>query len=397
MVERINPKELIDTVSVEEFCAMAEKFYQSISDHTPEMAKPFSSIPDVPDLLCRLGLLLSGLKLGKSMIVLDFGAGTCWLSRLLNQLQCITICVDCSITALTIGKKLFETYPLMGTILHPPKFLSFNGHSIDIEDESVDRIICFDTFHHIPNQKEVLREFFRVLKSGGIAGFCEPGPYHSQSPQAQHNMKTFCVLENDILLDEIKRYAEDIGFSNLYLKLYNYPELDLDYNDYFKIKFEKNLPTKIMEHLFISMDHSLIFFLNKKGEYNSDSRSHVGLKHTIEVPNKILHAKLNTQTHFNVTISNVGTAIWLNENIQDIGVVKLGIHLFDSNKKLITRDYYRDTFDRAIIPGQTVMKNISLTFKEKGEYYLAIDLVSEFVCWFEDVGSKPALIKIIVT
>ena len=35
---------------------------------------------------------------------------------------------------------------------------------------SVDRIVCFDAFHHAPNPRAVIREFGRVLADGGIAG-----------------------------------------------------------------------------------------------------------------------------------------------------------------------------------------------------------------------------------
>ena len=174
--DMIEPKKLMEELTIEDLCHTAELYYRNISDPTPQMAKPFSSILEAPDLLCKLGLLISGLKLGKSMVVLDFGAGTCWLSRFLNQLQCSTICVDVSITALNIGKKLFNNFPIIGELSNPPGSFILMAIALMIEDESVDRIVCFDTFHHIPNQNEILREFFRVLKPGGIVGFSEPGP-----------------------------------------------------------------------------------------------------------------------------------------------------------------------------------------------------------------------------
>ena len=58
--------------------------------------------------------------------------------------------------------------------------------------------MCLDAFHHVPNPGLVLAELSRVLKEGGIAGFAEPGPEHSKSPQSQYEMKTFKVVENDV-------------------------------------------------------------------------------------------------------------------------------------------------------------------------------------------------------
>ncbi len=395
MEERINPKHLIKTLSVEHFCKKADEYYQKLQNPLIQMSKPFAFVLEAPDLLWKMGLLLSGLKLGKSMVVMDFGAGTCWLSRFLNQLQCSTISVDVSVTALNIGRTLFDQFPIMGKFLEPPKFIPFDGHTIAIEDSSIDRIICFDTFHHIPNQKEILREFFRVLKSGGIAGFCEPGPHHSQSPQSQYEMRNYSVLENDIVLNEIKRDAEEVGFNDFYTKLTNHPDLELSYQEYAQIISEKTLPRIVQNHLIASMENTSIFFLIK-GIYRPDSRGHLGLKHTIEIPKTDFRIRFTEPLTLEVTISNVGNAIWLHKNIHDIGVVKLGTHLYDSELKLIDLDFHRSYFDEDILPGQKITKNISLPPMKRGTYYLAIDLVSEHVCWFENVSSEPKFIKIIV-
>jgi ubiquinone/menaquinone biosynthesis C-methylase UbiE len=391
----IDPKKLMEELTIEDLCRTAELYYKSISDPTPQMAKPFSSILEAPDMLCKLGLLISGLKLGKSMVVLDFGAGTCWLSRFLNQLKCSTICVDVSITALNLGKKLFDNFPIIGQPFQPPQFIHFNGHRLDIEDESVDRIICFDTFHHIPNQNEILREFYRVLKPGGIAGFSEPGSHHSQSPQSQYEMRNYHVLENDIILSETKNEAEAIGFSNLYVKLVSHPDLDLEYNDYEEIISHKSLPKKVQNHLFISLENSVVFFLTK-GKFIPDSRSHLGLKHSIEMSTTNYQAKLNEPIYFKLIISNTGSSRWLHKNTKDLGVVMLGVHLYDENDKLINLDFFRDRFEQDINPGQIIEKTISLTFDKPGKYSLAFDLVSEGVCWFENVGSEPKSIRVIV-
>jgi SAM-dependent methyltransferase len=395
MKEKIDPQKLIKNLSVENLCDTAERFYQSIPNPIPHMGKPFSALHEAPDLLCRLGLLLSGLKLGKSMIVLDFGAGTCWLSRFLNQLQCVTISVDPSLAALEMGKKLFKEYPIIGKTLIPPQFLHFRGHRIDIEDESVDRVICFDTFHHIPNQKEVLNEFFRVLKPGGIAGFCEPGPYHSQAAQSQHDMREHGVLENDILLSEIKQLAVEAGFSDLYLKQVNHPGIELNYDDYVELAFHKNLPQKVADHVLISVTHATVFFL-VKGKYAPDSRSHLGLKHTLDIPVLDYKVQVNVPLSVDITISNVGNATWLHKNTDNFGVVRIGMHLYDSNEKLIDLDFFRSCFDDDILPNQKITKRVSVPLSNKGIYYLGVDLVSEFVCWFETMGSEEKVIKVTV-
>lgn len=159
----------------------------------------------------RLSILISGMQIEPGMDVLDFGAGPCWLSKLLNQAGVGTISLDCSQTALKLGRQLFQDYPIIGEYVREPRFLLFDGRNIELPDRSVDRIICFDAFHHIPNQLEVLQELCRVLKEGGIVGFSEPEGRHSQAEADQEEMRDFHVLENDMWPDEIFKQAKTAG------------------------------------------------------------------------------------------------------------------------------------------------------------------------------------------
>ena len=45
--------------------------------------------------------------------------------------------------------------------------------AIDLPDVSVDMIFCHQSFHHLINQDEAIKEFFRVLKPGGVLLFSE--------------------------------------------------------------------------------------------------------------------------------------------------------------------------------------------------------------------------------
>ncbi|MCW6037306.1 class I SAM-dependent methyltransferase [Spirulina subsalsa FACHB-351] len=390
----INPKDIIKNVSVEELCKTADLYFKSIQNPIPQMGKPFSSIIEAPELLCNMGNLLSGLHLGKTMTVLEFAAGTCWFSRYLNQLQCQTICCDASATALEIGKKLFLDYPIIGELISEPQFLHFDGHRIDLPTESVDRIVCHDGFHHIPNQDEVISELGRVLKTGGIAGFSEPGRIHSQSPQSQYEMKNYKVLENDIIISEIFPIALKHGFTDIRLHLFNNIEISLD--DYESLNnSNRELENKILENARQIMLHRTIFFLYK-GEFFPDSRSHIGLAHCITLEKENFNVRKGEPAKIFLKITNIGQAIWLHENINDIGVVKIGTHLYDEEDNLINLDFSRHCFDRNIKPHETIEKSIVVKFDKSGVFKVTIDLVSESICWFENIGSKSKTVTITV-
>lgn len=393
----INPKDLIQTLSIETLCATADAYYQTIVDPTPQMAKPFWSFLEGPLLLQHLGVVLSGLQISKTMTVLDFGAGTCWLSRYLSQLQCQTISCDPSAAALAIGKKLFAEHPIVGNYVAEPRFLQFDGHTIDLPDQSVDRIICFSAFHHIPNQAEVLAEFGRVLKDGGIAGFSEPGRFHSQHPQSQSEMRNFNVLENDMILEEIFALAQPCGFTDLTYRATANLELSLkQYLNLTQNRWNPFLELPMKKHLRQTALDQSIFFLHK-GEMVLDSRSYVGLAHTIRLPHGRYTLHAGEELTLDLTITNTGQSTWLVENIQEIGVVNIGTHLFDGQGELLNLDFSRHPFDRPTPPGAAVQKQIAIPFPEPGTYKLAVDLVAEGVCWFENVGAAPTEIDITVT
>ncbi len=377
-IKMIRPEDVIAKYSIEELNETADEYYKQIKNPEFSIGKPFNSLADIDFHLQNIGMLLAGLHLGITMTVLEFGSGTCWLSRYLHQLRCDVICCDVSKTALDIGKTLFKQYPVVGPPpISDPKFLLFDGHRIDLPDESVDRIFCFDSFHHVPNQEDVIKEFYRVLRQGGIVGFNEPGRYHSQSNKSQMEMRDYKVLENDINISDIYSIAQKAGFSDIKIKLPLGRDISIRL-----YRFLNFLSSKKYEE--ISKVSSFFLF---KGKYVSDSRSHEGLLHTIESEKKEYSASKG-KVQIPLKITNRGNSRWLAKNTNDLGLVRIGTHLYDENNKLLDTDYSKHPLKKDVEPFTSFEQIISLYFFNTGKYMLVIDLVSEAVCWFEEMGSE---------
>ena len=394
----INPADVIEKFTVEDLSATAENYFRSIADALPQMSKPFSNLLESPQILESMGLLLAGLQLGKTMTVLEFGAGTCWFSRYLNQLQCRTISCDVSRTALDIGRRLFREFPIVGAPISEPVFLHFDGHKIDLPDESVDRIVCHDAFHHVPNQEEVISELGRVLKSGGIAGFAEPGRFHSRAPHSQYEMANYDVLENDIVPADIFAIARKHGFDDMRLKVLCDMEVSVSQSVALTDgAADQDLVELVRQNIGTTMNNRTVFFLYK-GRVVPDSRSHLGLGHSISVGGgSAFQVATGDELRLSLAIVNTGSARWIIENVHDIGVVKVGTHLYAASGKLLDLDFSRHYFSRPIEPGETVSRDIALTFRDPGVYRVAIDLVSEGICWFENVGATPQSVTVEVS
>src|SRR5262249_5549214 len=156
---------------------------------------------------------------GVGHTVLDLGAGACWLSSCLNRLRCRTISMDVSPKALELGEELFRLDPRQRLDL-APRFLAYDGRRFPLADASVDRIVCFGAFDHVPNEDEILAEIFRVLKRGGRAVFAEPGEGHSHAGTSLLEEQRFHVLENELDLRALAVKAERLGFTDLLVKPY---------------------------------------------------------------------------------------------------------------------------------------------------------------------------------
>ena len=194
----------------DEFNAAAEDYFTRSEDRDFLLGKPFTERRRFARRLFDLGVLFHWLRLTPGEVVLEIGAGSCWLSHLLNRFGCKTFAVDVSATALEIGRELFESDPRTNWAVGP-EFIAYDGHRLPLEDDSVDKVVIYDAFHHIPNTAEVLREVARVLRDGGIVGMREPGWRHASAEKSLAEVREFGVLENDIVVEDIERLGRRCG------------------------------------------------------------------------------------------------------------------------------------------------------------------------------------------
>lgn len=391
----VDVRELIKDHSLEELLRAAEEYYQRTRSQADRYhAKPLADIHDAPDLLGSFAHLLGGLRLASGMHVLDFGAGAGWTTRFLTQLGCAVTSIDVSPTALALAEELFTRAPPVGR-WSPPRFLLFDGRRIDLPSESVDRVVCFDALHHVPNPAEVLRELGRVLRPGGIAGFSEPGPNQSKAAHSQFEMKNFAVVENDLVLTEVWDWARAAGFTDLELAVFSTEPYLLSlqqFDDLIAGGAELDAyGDKLRGYL---MGHQT-FFLKNGAASPAVSLDRLQLKATIAVRLEQHDVAANEPLHGHATATNVGAATWL-PGATRVGGVNLGVHLRTRDGRPLDVDYAHIHLADATPPGGTTEIDFTLNPLPPGEYTLEFDLVSEGVGWFEANGSATVSVPIAV-
>lgn len=393
----IDVKDLMKKLTVEELCQTAEDYYATRENRELFLSKPFGLIDETPNLLASFARVMKTLRLLSGMTVLDFGAGTCWASRWLTQLGIRVIALEVSRTALKIGRELYARQPVFGD-KPTPRFLLFNGHRIDLPDANVDRVMCLDTFHHIPNPDEVLAELSRVLKEGGIAGFSEPGPNHSRTIQSQYEMRQFKVLENDVDIRQIWFSAKRAGFARM--------ELDVFFDEPFHLslpEFEDFTNRGSSGELFLRLTRIFmldrrVFYLYKQGKPPApDSRLRTGLRADLKVTLASNKVRQGTPLVAQVTVTNTSKEVWQPKSV-GLGGVLLGCHLLDPNGKVLAYEYFTHPLTpgegRPILPGETLQFRVRMPSPARGHYILEFDLVSWLVTWFGMNGSPTVRIPV---
>ena len=387
----IKPNELIEKFGISGLVRTADDYYARLDDATSILAKPFNDAFSGAYDLYYLGMILAGIRLAPTMTVLDFGGGVGWLSRYLQQMRCNVICLDPSAAALRLAQDLFAKYPIIGTPLVPPQFLEFDGLRIGLPDASVDRIISFAAFHHVPNPDHILTEMYRVLKPGGVVGFYEPGLGHSSAPQSQLEMKYFNVLENDIHLHELIPFATSIGFDEPRFRLSMTPFHDVTFDEFMAVHNDATLSKGLSKVMQQSTQQSYLFFLTK-GKYKGDSRLRVGLGGKLFF-DAGRATTLDTLDKDTITLQlravNTGGSTWLHMSLLDIGKVMLGARLMSPNGELLREGYASASLAADVSPGAQAIFDLTLPCPDNGSYSVIVDIVAHHVCWFESNGSIP--------
>jgi len=386
----IDVREIIASTPIEELNRTAEEYFSKLTNWDYHLAKPFVTSDEAATLLMNLSTVLQSLRLAPGMSVLDFGAGTGWLSRIVTQLGGEAILLDVSPTALKIAQELYQRMPVIGE-RPAPRFLPFDGRHVDLPDESVDRIISFDAFHHAPHPEEMVAELARVLRPGGIAAFAEPGPNHSRSPQSQFEMRLHRVLENDVDIHSIWRAAQRAGFSKLTMTLYHVAPFRLSLADY-----EDFLTGGPTVNRWVQSSRDFLrdvrnFVMTKGGEERVDSRTIHGLACAITVT-PAAAPRAGEPLLFDAVVTNSGSATWLPSDAR-FGGVALGAHLYDAKGALLNFDLHWQPLGdppREIEPGESIDVRVTLPALAAGRYRIEFDCVAAEVTWFAQVGARGA-------
>ncbi|MBU1627734.1 hypothetical protein KKB18_10235, partial [bacterium] len=99
--------------------------------------------------------------------------------------------------------------------------------------------------------------------------------------------------------------------------------------------------------------------------------------------------------YLRVRIKNTSKCLWLMFNHDTTSFVAVGVRLFDKNNKDYPQKMGHFKLGKNIYPGEEDIMTLQMSpLLKEGPHKLRIDMVEEFVCWFEEKGAKPLEIEV---
>jgi SAM-dependent methyltransferase len=382
----IDVKQLIRQLPDAELLKAADGYFSGLNIDSEQCHKPFSNPGDAIHITRHLSLLLEAANLFPGADVLDFGCATGWLTLALAELGSNAVGVDISPSAVALAEQLKarQSDRPGGS----SRFLAYDGQRLPLEDETLDRVVCFDAFHHVKDQPHVLREFARVLRPGGRIAMVEPGPNHSRTRQSQMEMTRYKVIENDIVMADIAVAAAHAGLSA--------PQMLVQFQTPTTVPLElfeqwsaPGLPGHAMQQLLTRLKSELTntqcFFI-AKGEAAPDSRQAAALAADLQLVSVDLAHDGGNSAELRFRIRNTGEATWITEPGR-AGQVNLGSQLVDRDGSVIDLNHGRYGLGvEKVLPGAVIDLVVNVQRPQMAGAFLRFDLVSELVAWFEQMG-----------
>jgi ubiquinone/menaquinone biosynthesis C-methylase UbiE len=384
----------------------AERRHVQLMESTEGLpARPFlgGTSLDVDRALTEIAVfsaMVRCLPRGPGSLVLDLGAGPCWVSDWLQRLRYRTLSLDLAEDMLTLGRRR----------LAPGSWVCAGDMAaLPVQANAVDAVVCYGALHHVPEWTRALTEVHRVLKDGGVLVLQEPGRGHSAQTHSIAQMEQFGVLEQDLPPRQLARACLRAGFSQVAVR----PVALLSGGRsrilppyalwraaprVFLHKRLQRLWSTLTERL-LNLVSPMHIVVAAKGTPWADSRRPETLLARFREVDCPTTLRVGIPTAFRVRVQNTGQTRWIAAaEPAGVGQVRLGLSLLETDGRLRQLDFGRSDLSRDVAPGEEIRIEGEIPpLPEAGRYVVRFDLVAEGVSWFGDRGTIPRAVPVVVT
>lgn len=362
--------------------------------HKPAKHSGYGMDPETHRHFSDFANMAVALALPAGAKILDVGCGSGWLSEYFARLGYEVTGIDISDDLIRMARERVESVPY--NLDHETSLsCSFLTHDIEIAplDEKFDAVICYDSLHHLLDERAVFRHLAAMLDVGGLLFILEghkPSAGSATEDELRDVMRQYGTLESPFSSD----YLGELITANGFIVVGDYVSV----NGLFEREMlegaaaDRMLPLRTLPTDY----HYLTCMKVIEGAPSTSVRDgrQPGMLRAEFTPRGPLpqHILAGDKFDLSITVKNTGDTLWLSGQTVRAGVVMPGVRIFDARGEIITELHGHPMLPHAVPPGQTVDFNIQLVApSEPGRYTIKIDLVDQHVCWFEERGSQPLL------
>ncbi|HEX8137888.1 MAG TPA: methyltransferase domain-containing protein [Pyrinomonadaceae bacterium] len=342
---------------------------------------------------CDFANLTRALKLPPGSRILDVGCGSGWLSEYLARLGYEVCGIDISPDLVEMARERLRRVPFP---VDQETALRYRFATHDIESaplpETFDAIICYDSLHHFQDERAVVRHLAMMLDYGGLLFILEgdrPQEGSAGERELLDTMREFGTLESPFS----RRYLDWLLAENGFAVIADYVSVNG--------LFQRGL---IKDQKMTVSAPEVTYLLCKKvvergpAQHVPDSREAAGLRARLTLVEPWeQQAAPGASLKLRLAIENTGEALWLTGPAELKGSVMLALKIMDGSGGLVFESHGEPPIGRALARGESV--RLALEIKApllRGQYTLKLDLVAQHVCWFEQCGSAPLVLPLLV-
>ena len=328
--------------------------------------------------------------------ILDVGCGSGWLSEYFARLGYDVTGIDISDDLIRMARERVESVPY--NLDHETSLsCRFLTHDIEIAplEEKFDAVICYDSLHHLVDERAVFRHLAAMLDVGGLLFILEghkPSAGSATEDELRDVMRQYGTLESPFSADYLRALLNEHGLAVVgdYVSVNGLFEREM---------LEGNPGDRTLPLRTVATDyHYLTCMKVTEGAPAAsvpDSRQPGVLRAEFTLNGSLpQHIAADDKLELTISVKNAGDTLWLSGQTVRSGVVMPGVRIIDARGQIITELHGHPMLPHAVPPGQTVDFDVQLVAPaEPGTYTIKIDLVDQHVCWFEERGSQPLVFR----
>jgi 2-polyprenyl-3-methyl-5-hydroxy-6-metoxy-1,4-benzoquinol methylase len=343
---------------------------------------------------CDFANMAVALDLPAGARILDAACGSGWLSEYFARLGYDVTGIDVSPDLIKISRGRIGALPPR---IDPetPIRCHFLVHDIERGPlaEKFDAIVCYDAMHHLEDARSAIRHLAATLPIGGVFFILEgnrPAPGSSGEAELIEVMKNFGTLESPFDREYLGELLNEAGLAIAgdYVSVNGLFDREMLEGDRLRVEIP-----------------SINYLLCKKVSVDApassvpDSRAPGALRAEISLqsawpaqfrPGEIFQADL--------VVRNAGDTLWLGGKFLRRGVITIGVKILDEAGSVRDEFHGEPALPRAVGPNESCVVTIERACPTaSGRYTVKIDLIDQHICWFEERGSEPLTLPLVVS